>query len=146
MHVTRLRVRFDEVDTMHIVHNARYLVYFEVARTDTFRALGANYRDIMASGTHLAVVESGVRYLQPARYDDELAVETRCTEVGGATVTLRFAVRRGEDLLATGFTRLGAVDTVNRVKRLPSDIRARFEAAVEPDPYGERASRVQGNA
>jgi acyl-CoA thioester hydrolase len=146
MHETRIRVRFDEVDTMHIVHNARYLVYFEVARTEYFRALGVAYRDVMASGTHLAVVESGVRYLRPARYDDELRVETRCTAVGGATVTLSFAVRRDDDVLATGFVRLGAVDPSQRVKRMPPGLRARFEAAVESDPYGGGASRVQGNA
>lgn len=135
MHVTRLRVRFDEVDVMGVVHHPRYLVYFEVARTEMFRELGIVYRDVMASGTHLAVAEAGVRYLRPARYDDALEVETRCTEVRGASVLLEYVVRRGDEVLATGFSRHAAVDGAGRAKRLPADVRERFAAAVEaPDP------------
>ena len=36
MHTTPIRVRFDEVDSMGIVHHPRYVVYFEVARTELF--------------------------------------------------------------------------------------------------------------
>lgn len=146
MHETRIRVRFDEVDTMGVVHHPRYLVYFEVARTEYFRDLGMVYRDVMAGGTHLAIIEAGARYVRSAKYDDELVVETRCTEVGGASVMLRYAVRRGDETLATGFTRLGAVDLSGRAKRLPGDLRAKFSAVVETDPHDGRASRVQSGA
>ncbi|MCE9637097.1 MAG: acyl-CoA thioesterase [Planctomycetes bacterium] len=146
MHETRIRVRFDEVDTMDVVHHPRYLVYFEVARTEYFRDLGMAYRDVMAGGTHLAIIEAGARYMRSAKYDDELVVETRCTVVGGASVTLRYAVRRGEETLATGFTRLGAVDLAGRAKRLPEDVRAKFAAVLESDPHGAGGSRVQTGA
>lgn len=146
MHETRLRVRFDEVDSMQVVHHPRYLVYFEIARTEWFRSLGAAYRDVMAEGTHLAVVETGVRHLRPARYDDEIVVETRCTEVRGASLTFRYVVRRGDEPLATGFTRLGATLPSGRVKRLPDDLAARFAAIVEPEPQERRASRVEERA
>jgi acyl-CoA thioester hydrolase len=131
MHETRIRVRFDEVDTMGVVHHPRYLVYFEIARTEWFRDRGIAYREVMASGTHLAVVDVGVRYLRPARYDDELTVRTRCTAAGGASVRLDYEVRRGDDVLATGHTRLGAVDEEGRPRRLPRELRARFEAGAE---------------
>ena len=121
---------------MQVVHHPRYLVWFEVARTDWFRALGMAYRDVMESGTHLAVIEVGVRHLRPARYDDEVVVETRCTEVGGASVTLTYVVRRGADVLATGFTRLGAIETSGRAKRMPPEMRSRFLAVLEPQETG----------
>ena len=70
MHKTAIRVRFDEVDTMGIVHHPRYLVYFEVARTRYMRDLGLPYSEMIRSGTHLAVLETATRYLRPARYDD----------------------------------------------------------------------------
>jgi acyl-CoA thioester hydrolase len=143
MHETRMRVRFDEVDTMGVVHHPRYLVYFEVARTEYFRELGTAYRDVMAGGTHLAILEAGARYLRPAKYDDELSVETRCTEVTGARIHLSYVVRRGAETLATGFTRLGAVDTAGRAKRIPAEVRERFERAVEPDPQEAAPPCVQ---
>ena len=67
-------------------------------------------------------------------------------ELAALLGTLRYAVRRGDETLATGFTRLGAVDTEGRAKRLPDDVRAKFVAAIESDPHGTRASRVQTGA
>jgi acyl-CoA thioester hydrolase len=131
---------------MGVAHHPRYLVWFEVARTEAFRDLGLRYRDLMAEGTHLAVVEAGARYLRPARYDDELEVETRCTEIGGASLVLRYVVRRGGVVLATGFSRHGAVDGAGRAKRLPADVRTRFEAVVAtaPEATGPEGTRPTG--
>lgn len=144
MHVTHIRVRFDEVDVMGVVHHPRYLVYFEVARTEYFRAVGFDYGDLMEAGTHLAVVDAGVRYLRPARYDDDLAVETRCTEAGGASVRLDYVVRRADDVLATGFTRHGAVDGQGRAKRLPHDVRASFDRAARATALAPAAPAAEG--
>lgn len=128
---------------MQVVHHPRYLVWFEVARTETFRALGVAYRDVMASGTHLAVVEAGLRFVRPAKYDEEVTVETRCTAVGGATVTFEYVARRGGDVLATGFTRLGSIEPGGRPKRMPPEMRERFLSVVEPSAHGPGSPRVQ---
>ena len=82
MHATTIQVRFDDVDTMGVVHHPRYLIYFEVARTAYMRDLGAAYGEIMRSGTYLAVIEVSVTYQRPAHYEDVLTIVTRCTEVG----------------------------------------------------------------
>ena len=123
MHTTEIRVRFDEVDAMGIVHHPRYLVYFEVARTAYLRDLGLPYSEMLRTGTHLAVLSTATRHLLPARYDDDIRVATRCTACGGARVTLEYEVRRGADLLATGCTRLGAVTPDGRATRLPAVFR-----------------------
>lgn len=130
MHETALRVRFDEVDSMGVVHHPRYLIYFEVARTDFMRSLGLAYVDLMRSGTHLAVTEVGVRHLRPGRYDDPLVVLTRCTAVSGTRVELRYEVRRGAELLAEGFTRLASISPEGRPVRMPREVRDRFESVV----------------
>jgi len=135
-HKTTIRVRFDEVDQMNVVHHPRYLVYFEVARTQYLRDIGIPYADVVREGTHLAVVEIGVKYLKSARYDDELVVSTRCTESHGARIGLAYEVRRGADLLATGFTRLASIDAAGKVKRMPERLRAVFDAAVAADGTG----------
>ena len=108
---------------MGIVHHPRYLVYFEIARTRYMRDLGLPYARLIASGTHLAVIEVDVRYLRPARYDEELAVVTRCVEAGRTRIALEYEVRRGDDVLATGRTRLASVNPAGRPVRLPADVR-----------------------
>jgi acyl-CoA thioester hydrolase len=137
VHETTIRVRFDEVDSMGIVHHPRYLVYFEVARTQFLSDLGLPYSRLMASGTHLAVIETRTRYRLPARYEDEIVVHTRCTECGRTRIALEYEVRRGDDLLATGYTRLAAVTPAGRARRLPPEVRGVLDPVVTAGVTGE---------
>lgn len=64
-HTVELRVRYDECDPMGFVHHANYMKYFEIARTDLYRAQGGNYRDFEASG--LLVVVAKIECLHKTR-------------------------------------------------------------------------------
>lgn len=139
-HVTPLSVRFDEVDSMGVVHHPRYLVYFEIARTRFMDDMGLRYRDVMESGTHLAVIEAGARYVRAARYQDDLLVRTRCVEAGRTRIGLEYEVLRGEELLATGHTRLAAVTPEGRATRLPLELRELFAASAAPGPLAPPAA------
>ncbi|HEX6895796.1 MAG TPA: thioesterase family protein [Bryobacteraceae bacterium] len=76
-HETRFRVRYAETDQMGVVYYANYLVWMEIGRAEYCRAAGVRYKDReSADGIRLAVVEAHCRYLHPARYDEEIAVET----------------------------------------------------------------------
>ena len=141
MHVTPLTVRFDEVDSMGVVHHPRYVIYFEIARTQYMTDLGLPYRDVMESGTHLAVIDVAVRYLRSARYQDELQVTTRCVEAGRTRVTMRYEVRRGAELLATGSTRLASVSPAGRPVRMPGHLRELFTSVLELD--AEEAAAIE---
>ena len=109
---------------MGIVHHPRYVVYFEIARTAFLRDLGLPYSEMLQTGTHLAVLEVDVRHKGAARYDEDLEVRTWCTECGRTRVTLEYEVRRGEQLLAIGRTRLGAVTPAGKATRLPVEFRS----------------------
>jgi acyl-CoA thioester hydrolase len=131
MHETAIRVRFDEVDSGGVVHHPRYLVYFEVARTAYMRDLGLPYGEVMAAGTHLAVIEVDVRYLRSAHYEDDLVVRTRCVEMGRTRMRLEYEVVRGDELLATGSTRLASIRPDGRPCRMPQRVREVLRAATE---------------
>jgi acyl-CoA thioester hydrolase len=125
--VVRTRVRFGETDLMGIVHHASYVSYFELARVEWLRRRGVSYASWTARGLHLAVVELDLKYRAPARFDDELDVETTLAEVRAAS--LRFAyriVRAGADghgaLCADGGTRLACVDDRGTLRRFTSEI------------------------
>ncbi|MHC4845371.1 MAG: acyl-CoA thioesterase [Planctomycetota bacterium] len=121
-HVVPIRPRYGEVDSMGVVYHANYLIYFDVGRTEWLRAHGADYAELEQRGYRLAVVDAGVRYLLPARFDEELALAVCLAHLGRASVTFRYALRNAAgELLAEGHTRLGCLNLENRPTRLPSD-------------------------
>ena len=122
LHETSLRVRYGEVDRMGVVHHRHYLAYFEQGRTEFLRARGASYRDVEDAGTLLVVVETGVRFLRPAGYEDLLTVRTRLAEVAGVRIRFEYEILREGARLATGFTVLASCDRAGRPKRPPEDL------------------------
>jgi acyl-CoA thioester hydrolase len=110
--VVRIRVRFVETDAMGVVHHANYAPYMELARIEWLRRRGVSYASIASAGLHLAVYELSIRYRAPARFDDEIDIETHLRELGAASVRFDYRMVRVADrqLLAEGSTRLACVD------------------------------------
>ncbi|HVP66193.1 MAG TPA: thioesterase family protein [Anaeromyxobacteraceae bacterium] len=118
-----IRVIYGDTDQMGVVYYANYLRYFEAGRSEFLRAKGLTYRDFEEQERLLLpVVEAGVSYHAPARYDDLLGLEIRLTEARRATARFEYDVRRGEDRVASGFTVHACVDTQGRVRRMPRDL------------------------
>jgi acyl-CoA thioester hydrolase len=102
---SRLRVRYAETDQMGVVYYANYLVWMEIGRSDFCRECGFNYRDLeREEQAYLAVAEASCRYLAPARYDDEIVVETEMTRAGSRVIEFTYRIKKGAVLLATGRT------------------------------------------
>ncbi len=104
---TRVRVRYAETDQMGVVYHANYLVWFEVGRVELMRQRGLEYKRLeIEEGCWIAVVEATARYKAPARYDDELIVETRVTTVRGPVIRFAYKIIRADDgiLLCEGET------------------------------------------
>ena len=126
--VTRVRVRYAETDKMGVVYYANYLVWFEVGRCDLLRHLGSSYRELEAEGVHLPVIEACCEYLQPTRYDDELAITTTGRLLSPARVAFDYVVSRVADgvVAATGRTVHASVKAGGRACRLPGPFREFF--------------------
>ncbi len=110
--IVRVRVRFGETDLMGVVHHASYLSYLELARIEWLRRRGITYASWAEHGVHLPVVEVSLKYRAPARFDEELDVETSLGEIGAASVRFDYRLVRAGDqrLCAEGFTRLACID------------------------------------
>lgn len=124
--ISRVRVRYLEVDPMRVAHHSCYLAWFEVGRTELMRELGCTYRQMESEGVFLPVVEVSCRYRSPARYDDLLEIETVLLEVAASRVTFEYCLRRaeGDALLAEGRTVHATVDSRGGVIRLPDSYRS----------------------
>ena len=128
-HETTLRVRYGEVDRMSVVYHPHYLGYFEQGRTEWLRSRGSTYRELEESGTLLVVVETGIRFLKPAAYDDVLTVRTVLADAHGVRLRFEYEVLRDGVLLATGYTVLASTDRAGRPRRPPASLQLVLDAA-----------------
>ena len=118
---TDIRVRFAETDAQGIAHNANYAIWFEVARVAHLERYAGGYQRLRDLGIEALVLETHVRYLQPARFDDRLIVHVRCLDVRGARFRYEYAVEREGVVVADGWTSHATVDAVSlRPTRVPS--------------------------
>ena len=126
-----VRVRYAETDQMGVVYHSNYLIWFEVGRVEFIRQLGLNYRQMEEEERcGISVVDVHVRYRAPARYDDELVVETRLLAVRGAVIRFGYRIRRVADglLLCEGETLHVCVDMEMKKRSLPAKYAERFAA------------------
>ena len=127
---TEIRVRFAETDAQGIVHNSNYFIWFEVARVAHLERYAGGYNRLRELGIEAVVLETHVRYLEPARFDDVLQVHARCLDVRGARFRYEYAIVRGEELLADGHTEHACVDAQTfRPTRVPDWLADAIRAA-----------------
>lgn len=119
------RVYYEDTDLAGIVYYANYLRFIERARSEWLRAEGLDQRALQQTeGTVFAVRRIQAEYLQPARFDDLLEVETLPEALRPARLDLRQQVRRGAVLLFDARVQIVAVGAGGRAVRLPAALRA----------------------
>ncbi|MBT8408937.1 MAG: tol-pal system-associated acyl-CoA thioesterase [Alphaproteobacteria bacterium] len=124
IHRFDLRVYYEDTDLAGIVYYANYLKYIERARSEYVRALGIDQVALKAEADLVfAVRRLEADYLQPARFDDRLVVETSQEGVGGVRVVLRQRVLRDEAVLFDALVTLVALSGGGGPARLPANIR-----------------------
>lgn len=126
-HETRFRVRYAETDQMGVVYHSNYLVWMEIGRVELVRSLGISYKDLEEKeGLCLAVLDVSCRYRSPARYDQEIVVETRIAGSTARGVEFAYRIRSTDPdkLLAEGSTRHMWLNREWRPTRLPESYHA----------------------
>lgn len=106
-----LRVYWEDTDAGGVVFYANYLKFFARARTEWLRGLGFSQHVLKTdTGAMFVVSQTGVRYLRPARLDDELRITVALREAGRASMLVVQQAWRGDELVAEGEIRIGCVD------------------------------------
>jgi acyl-CoA thioester hydrolase len=130
---TDVRVRFAETDAQGVAHNSNYLVWFEIARIAYLEEFAGGYPALRKTGLESFVLEANVRYRLPAHFDDRLRIHTRVGELRGARFRFDYEVRRGDELIADGWTSHACIDAATlRPTRIPQSLAeaiARAESA-----------------
>jgi acyl-CoA thioester hydrolase len=107
---TDVTVRFAETDAQGVVHHAVYLVWFEQTRVEYLARFDGGYPALQAQGIEALTLETYVKHRLPARFPDRVRINCRCLDLRGARFKYEYAVERGEELLAEGWTTHACVD------------------------------------
>ena len=135
-HLYAVRVYYEDTDLSGITYHANYLRWFERARSDLLRRLDIDQRAAIEAGEGAYAVSAiNLKYFRPAKLDDDVLIETRCTELKAAScrmhqLAFRLAGKQRE-LLAEAHLRVGFVSPEGRPKRQPEEWRAAFAQFAE---------------
>lgn len=126
-HRLPVRVYYEDTDLAGIVYYANYLKFIERGRSEWIAALGIDQMDLRArQGVVFAVRRVEADYLRPARFGDDLVVETRLSAIGGARIVLDQAVLRAGERIFQAEVTLVCLSEDGHAHRLPAEVRARL--------------------
>ncbi len=129
-HTLPTRVYVEDTDFSGLVYHASYVRFMERARTELLRSLGMQQKDFFdneqAEPIIFVVRTMEIDFRKPAVMDDLLDVETRVTEIGGASFTLEQRVARAGETLVSAIVKVVCVEK-GRARRLPPEVRETFE-------------------
>jgi acyl-CoA thioester hydrolase len=124
------RVYYADTDFSGVVYHARYLEFLERGRSDFLRLAGVHHTELI-EGKHgerivWVVRRMEIDFVQPARIDDILTVETCTDSISGARIVMAQELKRGEDLLVRARVEAAIIGEGGRPKRFPKEWIAAF--------------------
>jgi acyl-CoA thioester hydrolase len=103
-HKTPLKVRFCEVDPYEVAWHGHYISWFEVGRNDLASRFGLDPMQLREVGLMAPVVDLSCKFKLPARYDEEVTIQTTMQRSETAKLIFSYMVIRDTKILAEGST------------------------------------------
>jgi len=124
-----IHIYYEDTDCGGMVYYANYLKYFERARTQYLEARGLSVAGLMKDDTVFVVVHAEVDYRSPARYGDQLIIDTVLSDVTAASFTFSHVIRERESrrVIVEGSAKLAATNGNGKVKRLDKAMMAMLQ-------------------
>jgi len=112
-HRCATRVLYADTDRSQVVYHGNYLRYFEFGRASLMRDAGYPYKEVEARGFIYPIIEIGLKYVSPLRYDDPIWINTRPAGLERVRLSFDYVITHQEtgELICTGSTRHCATNT-----------------------------------
>lgn len=132
---TEFRVRYAETDRMGYVYYGNYAAWFEVGRVEWLRSFGLNYKKLEDEGIILPVRDMYVRYIKPAKYDDEVILHTKLKALSGPRITFDYLLKskEGKDLCTAEITLVFVDKETGRPVRAPEELQRALDLPSSSD-------------
>lgn len=129
-HETNIKVRFNEVDAYRVAWHGHYVAWMEIGRSDLAGRFGLDAFQLAELGYLGPVVNLEIKYLRPARFNDELKVRTRLIPGESATLVFESIIVDCNGVkLAAGLTTHALTDLDGVLQfQLPASVVERLDA------------------
>lgn len=106
-----IRIYYEDTDSGGVVYYANYLKFMERARTEWLRAEGFEQDELIAKENVIFAVRSvQADYLLPARFNEEIVVNTGVLKKGKASITVEQVIKRKEDVLCKAIIKIACLN------------------------------------
>ncbi|WP_274851037.1 tol-pal system-associated acyl-CoA thioesterase [Serratia marcescens] len=124
-----VRVYYEDTDASGVVYHARYVAFFERARTEMLRQHNFHQQQLLSEQVAFVVRRMTVDYLAPARLDEQLEVQSEITSLRGASLTFAQRIVNSDGtLLSQADVLIACIDPHQMKPRaLPKSIVAEFK-------------------
>lgn len=123
-----VRVYYEDTDASGVVYHARYVAFFERARTEMLRQHNFHQQQLLSEQVAFVVRRMTVDYLAPARLDEQLDIQSEITSLRGASLTFAQRIVNSDALLSQADVLIACIDPHQMKPRaLPKSIVAEFK-------------------
>ena len=106
------RVYFEDTDSGGVVYHANYLKFMERARTEWLRKLGLNQIKLKKENKVMFVVRKiDIQYKIPARFNDELLIQTDCVKTTDYSIMLKQNILRDKQTITEGSVEIVCINS-----------------------------------
>lgn len=106
-----IRVYYEDTDSGGVVYYANYLKFMERARTEWLRSKGFEQDELYKKNNVIFAVRAvQIDYLLPARFNEELLVQTEVIKKGKASINLKQEIKRNNEMLCTATVKIASLN------------------------------------
>ncbi|MBF6602496.1 MAG: YbgC/FadM family acyl-CoA thioesterase [Sphingorhabdus sp.] len=130
-HYFACRVYYEDTDFSGIVYHAAYLKFMERARSDMLYQLGMDQRAAFEAGDGAyAVADLHIKYIAPARFQDNLLVISGVKRLRKASVEIEQTIIRGNEKIVSAVVQAAFLTPAGRPRRQPEPWTKAFAAVM----------------
>ena len=128
-YISKLKVRYSEVDRQNIVYNSHYLTYYDISLSEMLDSLFDQEEYIRETNNEFHTVSAHLNFKNPARLNDEVNIYTAIKKIGNSSITFTQEIYRdGSDELINEAEIIWVNTNQDEMKptSIPEDLKNKF--------------------
>lgn len=128
-YISKLKIRYSEVDRQNIVYNSHYLTYYDISLSEMLDSLFDQEEYIKETNNEFHTVSAQLNFKNPARLNDEISIYTAIKKIGNSSITFTQEIYRdGSDELINEAEIIWVNTNQDEMKptSIPEDLKNKF--------------------
>ena len=128
-YISKLKIRYSEVDRQNIVYNSHYLTYYDISLSEMLDSLFDQEEYIKKTNNEFHTVAVQLNFKNPARLNDEISIYTAIKKIGNSSITFTQEIYRdGSDELINEAEIIWVNTNQDEMKpaSIPEDLKNKF--------------------